>query len=158
MRVGMKLHGAKELEAALRALPDRLTKGVVERVLVKVGAPIADAYRANVRVRSGRLQAGIGISTRLSKRQRKGRAKSKTLSEAFVGAGPSRHAHLEEFGTGPRYTESGRYTGQMPPGGSLRAAWEGGKEKALDEIGELLWQEIEKTAKRLGRKAAKFRR
>lgn len=152
MRFGFDLAGAKELEVALRALPDSLRKGVVERALVKAGEPIRDDAQARAPFVTGRLRRAINVATKLSRSQRRQRGKSKDVAEAFIG--PS-FFPLQEFGTGPRYHKSGKYVGQAPTQPFLRPAWEAGKDQALATLGELLWQQIEKAAKRLGRRAAK---
>ena len=157
-KVKMRLEGADELIAALRALPDALTKKVVERALMKAAQPIAADAKSRAPRKTGKLAAKIDVSAKLSKRQRRGRD-SKGLAEAFVGASPARHAALLEFGTGPRrQKKTGRDTGQGPAKPFLRPAWESGKMAALDAIGEALWTEIEKAATHLGRKAAKAKK
>ncbi|CAN5480509.1 HK97 gp10 family phage protein [soil metagenome] len=157
--VKMTLTGAKELEAALRALPDRITANVVQRALMKAGEPIAADARARAPVRSGRLRDRITVAKTLSKRQRRGRGKWKGAVEAFIGASPARHAHLVEFGTGPRVSKkTGKSSGEMPAHPFMRPAWEAGKDKLLNDLGELLWAEIERAAKSLARRAKRVRR
>ena len=60
--------------------------------------------------------------------------------------GPGRHpqAHLQEFGA--------RHHG---PQAFMRPAWDGGKDDLLTGIGDDLWSEIDKAAKRAARKAAR---
>lgn len=153
----MKLEGAKELEAALRELPHRLQKSTIRRALIKAGEPIVADARSRVPVESGRLQRVIQIATRLSRRQRRTRAKgaNKGQVDVYIGAAPARYAHLVEFGSGPRRTKTGKSTGQMPAHPFLRPAWEAGKVKALQDFSRLLWIEIEKSAKRLAKRKAK---
>lgn len=151
----LEWQGADELEAALRALPDSLRKGLVERALMHAAEPIAAYARGRVSYRTGHTQSRIKVSTRLSRRQRR---KSKEFAEAFVGASPSRAAHLIELGTKPRFHKSGKSTGQMPARPFLRPAFDAEKENALRILGEDLWLEIEKTARRLGQKSARLRR
>jgi HK97 gp10 family phage protein len=155
--IDMKLDGAKELEAALRALPGTLAKGVLQRALVKAARPMVDDAKSRVRRRTGRLASKINVSTQLSRRQKRGRAREKGLAEAFVGASPARHAHLVELGSGPRHHKSGKYVGQMPASPFLRPAFEANAQGLIDALGEEIWRELEKSATRLGRKAAKFK-
>ena len=75
--------------------------------------------------------------------------------QVYVGASPARTAHLKEFGTGPRKHKSGKSTGAMPADPFLRPAWEGGHRHALKEFSRLLWEGIEKAARRLAKRQAK---
>jgi HK97 gp10 family phage protein len=152
-----ELHGAKELEAALNALPKRIGKAAVRRALLKAGKPIAADAAARVAVRSGKLKRTIRVSTQLSKRQRRGRARGavKGRVDVYIGAGPSRHAHLVEFGTAPRQQRNGKQVGAVAAQPFMRPAWEAGKGRALNSFSKMLWEEIEKAVKRLAKKAAK---
>lgn len=153
-----ELHGAKELEAALRELPKRIAKSTVRRALVKAAKPIADDARSRVPVVSGDLHRVIQVSTTLSRRQRRSRARGavKGQVDVYIGASPTRYAHLVEFGSGPRRQRStGRFTGQAQPRPFLRPAWESGHRQALNSFARDLWIEIEKSAKRLARRQAK---
>lgn len=153
----VRLDGAKELQNALRELPKRVGKAAVKRALLKAGKPIAQQAKALAPIGTGRLKRTIRISTTLSRRQRRTRAKGADATETtvYIGAGPSRHAHLVEFGSGERTTGTGKSTGAMPAHPFLRPAWDAGKGRALADFGRLLWIEIEKAAKRLARKVAK---
>lgn len=152
-----KLTGAKELERALRELPKRIGKAAVRRAMLKSLKPVAAAAEATVRAssfRTGGLASSITVSTRLSRRQRKAGMKGDDIA-AYVGASPSRVAHLVEFGTGPRETKAGRSTGSMPAEPFLRPAWDAHKAGVLKEFGRLLGIEIDKAAARLARRQAK---
>lgn len=152
-----ELHGARELEAALLALPKRIGKAAIRRALLKAGKPIAEDARTRVAVRTGNLERKIRISTQLSKRQRRSRARGavKGQVDVYIGAGPARHAHLVEFGSAARRHKSGKSSGVMPAQPFLRPAWEAGKRRALDDFAALLWVEIEKAATRLAKRQAK---
>jgi len=79
--------------------------------------------------------------------------------DMFVGAPGGRkgtpHAHLIEFGTGPRYTSNGAFRGSVSPQPMLQPAWDANKGGMLKGLGETLWQEIEKTVARRAKRAAK---
>lgn len=162
----MQLHGAKELEAALRQLPKRIGKGAIRRALKKAAQPIADDAKSRVPVGRNResgehLQENIAVSTKLSKRQRRrsrARGHDPNRVDVYIGAEPSRHAHLVEFGTGPRRTKSGKSTGVMPAQPFMRPAWDAGKHRALRQFERDLWKEIEKSARNLARRQAKAAR
>lgn len=168
----MVLHGAKEMEAALRDLPNRIGKAAVRRGMVKALEPIAKDASARLGAISPRLAKGVSARPTLSKRQRRGSSKSaKGLIEAYVGAHAARWGllHLIEFGTGPRAQKkttpakkggrggsaAGRSTGRMAARPFLRPAWEAGKQALLDELGDVLWAEIDKAAQRLAKKSLK---
>jgi HK97 gp10 family phage protein len=156
--VTMKLHGAKELEAALNELPKRLAKTTLRRALVKAAEPVKNdaAARAGA-IRPG-LAKSIALRPTLSRRQRKGRKKGPGEVEVFLGPSAARRglAHLIEFGTGPRRQRTtGRYTGVMPARPFMRPAWEAGKHGIVDRLGKILWEEIKRAADRLAKRQAK---
>lgn len=153
--VRMRLVGARELEANLLELPRRLQSGTLTRALRRVAEPIGDAAKRNRG--EGDLADKIIVARQLSRRQRRQRGRAAPGTKTiYVGVRPSRHAHLVEFGTGPRYTKSGAYRGMMPAQPFMRPAWDSqGGRKALDRLGVILGQEIEATARRLARRRAR---
>lgn len=145
MSVTVKVEGLKEVQTALRRLPDATAKNVIRRVLRKAGKPIADRARELAPVDDGDLRDSIGVSTKLSKRQRKLHRKGgRDDIEVFVGAGPYPQAHLQEFGTVDH-----------PAQPFLRPAWDQHKRAVLDGIKADMWAEIRKSADRLAKKAAR---
>lgn len=157
--IRMELTGAKELEAALQELPKAIGKAVLRRALIKAAEPIAEDARQRlqslVHTVTGRLLRGIGVSTKLSRRQKKLAGAKPGEVRVYVGASPARHAHLVEFGTRERFTKDGKSSGVMPSFPFLRPAWEAGKRAALDRLGNLIWAEIKKAAERLAKRRAK---
>lgn len=140
-----KIEGLRELQTALRQLPDSTSKNVIRRVLRKAGEPIAEAARQRVPVGFGDLKRSIGVSTKLSRRQ-KGKHKKGGPNdiEVFVGTGSHPQAHMQEFGTR-----------KHPAQPYMRPAWDSKKKAALEGIKVDLWTEIKKAAERLAKKAAK---
>lgn len=150
----VRVDGLKELEAALKELPRATGKSVLRRVLKKRAEPIADAMRSKAPVDiegGGQLRDSVGVSTKLSKRQRglhrKAFKNDKASVEMFVGAGPLPQAHLTEFG-GPNNS----------PVGWARSSWDAGKAELLDGLKADLWAEVEKAAARHARKMARLAR
>lgn len=139
-----RIDGLKELDEALRELPKATGKNVLKRALTTAAAPVEAEAKRLVPVKSGKLRDSISIGPRLSKRQR-GLNTPGSPVEIFVGASALPHAHLQEFGTV-----------KMRPRPFLRPAWDANKMKVLESIKGDLWQEIEKAAKRLAKKAAKL--
>lgn len=143
----VKVEGLKDLERALKALPAANGKAVLRRTLKEAGEPVAKTARALVPKDKGYLAESIDVSTKLSRRQSRLHKKASPV-EMFIGPGPDPAGHLDEFGTGPGH--------QAQP--FLRPAWDQNKAKVLDTIANLTWVEIEKTANRLAKRAAKGRK
>jgi HK97 gp10 family phage protein len=151
-RETVKIHGLRELEAALADLPTATGKNVLRRVLNARAQPIADAASSmapdDPATGGHDLRSSIGVSTKLSPRQkglhRKMFKDDKAAVEMFVGAGPLPQAHLQEFGT--------VHHGPQP---FMRPAWDEGQGQLLDGIAADLWSEIDKAAKRVAKKRAK---
>lgn len=153
----MKLHGARELEKALRELPRRTGKAAMRRALKKVAQPIEDDAKLHAAQAKPELGAhGISISTRLSRRQKRGRRSDRNTTYMYIGAHSARRglAHLFEFGTRFRRHKSGKGTGRMLPKPFMRPAWDRHKGTLVATLGRAVWLEVEKSAKRLARRQA----
>lgn len=158
--VRMKLIGAKDLERSLLALPERLQKSTIDRALMRAGMPIAADAASRVNRAGGKPDVAdkITVSKTLSRRQRRGTKKEDGTRTVYIGVRPAPHAHLIEFGTGPRYTKAGAYRGSMPANPFMRPAWDAGWRPALDDIGKIIGEEIERSARRLAKRQAKLLR
>lgn len=162
-KVKFKVDGFKAIEDALLALPRSTSRGVARRAMTKALEPVAASAKAAApRGETGNLISGISVGSKLSKRQaREARGEMARLGisrDALVlnvGASNARHAHLVEFGTGPRYHKSGKYVGQMPPQPFMRPAWDANQQGVLDGLSASLWSEIEKTLARAAKRAAR---
>lgn len=165
MSGSVRIEGFDELEAELERLTNPTTRRAsARRALRKVAAPLAERVRANAPRDRGRLAESIGYGTRLAPRQarlhRKMFRDDRVAIEMFVGAsyalgGGGRHAHLIEFGTGPRYHRNGKYVGHVSPQPFLRPAWIDYQSKMLSLIKAELWADIERTVARAERQAAR---
>ncbi len=162
--LSMKVAGLAELQAALRALPERMERQVIQRALRKAGQPVLAAAKANVPVGKNdaldnlHLRDTLVISSSLSRRQRRRLPPpGDGLTTVYIGSTRrGAHAHLVEFGTGPRTQEStGRYVGSMPRHPFLRPAWDQNKAAVVSSIKIELAKEIERAARRVARKRAK---
>lgn len=156
MTFKMQVEGLKEIDKALGDLPKATAKAVLRRILTKRGQPIAESMRSNAPVHDGSYKASIKVSTKLSKRQR-ALARKEGLDDVnvYVGAGEPQ-SHLIEHGTKPRkHKKTGKSTGSMPARPHIRPAWDKHKGALLDDIGKDIWAEIDATAKRLAKRAAK---
>jgi HK97 gp10 family phage protein len=145
MVIKVHVEGLAEVQTALRQLPDSTAKAVLRRVGRKRLEPVANKARELVPVGMGELRDSIAVSTRLTRRQRGKHTKDGIDDvEVFAGAGPHPQAHLQEFGT--------EHHGPQP---FMRPAWDSEKEGVFAGIKQDLWEEIEKAAARLARKAAR---
>jgi hypothetical protein len=76
-----------------------------------------------------------------------------SIVNMFVGSFEP-HAHLIEFGTGPRYTRNGAYRGSVSPQAMLQPAWDMHSNGLLRRLGARMWDEITKTVARRAARAA----
>lgn len=139
----MRVEGLKALNASLMQMKGSLAKAVVRRALVRAAQPIADDMAQRAPRDSGYLGDHIDTGVRLSRRQSKMSRKESDV-EVFAGATRVVQATLQEFGTS-----------DTPPQPFARPAWDAGKMQALQDVKTSLADEIEKTATRAARKAAR---
>jgi len=140
----MEFHGGKDLEQALKELKVTARKSLARRVLKRAGKLFADAANALAPRGAGtpHLSGSYGVSTRLNKSQRSKRGKLKP-SEVVMYAGTSDPAgQQQEFGNARH--------GPQP---HARPAFDETAVKMLDQIGEDMAADIEKTTARARRKA-----
>lgn len=148
---GIEVKGDKELKRLFEILPAKVNKKILLSAFRKGARPLIKQARVNAPKDEGDLKRSIGTVT----------AKPKNRNKAAVRIGPRRgkaktangfHGHLVEFGTAPRKTESGRFTGAMPANPFMAPAWESEKgdvQKTInDSIGEVVEKVIKSTLKR----------
>lgn len=153
MKTTVRVEGLRELDAALGELPKATARNTLVRVGKKRLQPIAD--RANELAPDdpetpGGLHTSFKVGTKLSKRQasqlrrdvRKGLTE-KNFAEVYAGTNDPAGIQ-QEFGN--------RNHGPQP---MLRPAWDEKKGTLLPGIGADLWDEVEKTAKRVAAAAAR---
>lgn len=145
--IQFSIDGTEELEKALMELPKATAKNAGRRALKEGAQPIIDNFKSRAPRLSGHLIETSGISTKLSRRQRAMHRKrdDRDHVEMFVGAGPAPQAVQQEFGNEDQNAQP-----------SLTPAWESNKGKALSIIGVSLWKNIQRSAERLARKAARL--
>jgi len=155
---GVKLEGFDEIEAALDALIEMSTKGTgkgaLQRAMNKAAKPILDAAKAKApEGPTGNLKESIIISRKVTDSARPTQIKNGVGVYVRTTAP---HAHLVEFGTGPRFKNStGQYVGEMPPNPFLSEAFDSTAEEVVNDLGETVMTEIEKTYVRAQKRAAK---
>lgn len=182
-RTIVSVRGFKDLERQLADLPDNIGKAAARRAVKRAGEEMADAQRRGVPVDDGDLRDSIRV--KVTNRNLDGLAEygavrraggsSKDAVAAMRGArreakasgtqkgnrisadvGPTKpHAHLVEFGTGPRHHKSGKYTGVMPATAFIRPAFDNGTDQAIETIKNGVTEEVAAAAKRMAAKAAR---
>lgn len=156
MSMHMKVSGLRAIERALAELPRGTAKGVARRSIKKELAPIASMANA---FWPGSRDDVFQVTSRVSRGSRKPRVNRSEVFQlvgADYGSGGAPHAHLVEFGTGPRRQKTtGRSTGIMPAQPMLRPAWDMHRRGLLPGLGKRMWDEIAKTVARRAKRAAK---
>lgn len=154
MSVGFKVDGFRDMERALAGLKRGTSKAVVRRALKKVLKPVAEAADASM--------FQIAVTSKLSPRQRAAARGDFIGSVVSMYVGPiddegrgSPHAHLIEFGTGPRRHKSGKFVGAVMPDPFMRPAWDANKHEMLEHLKREIWAEIQKTLDRAAAKDAR---
>lgn len=129
MKPTLRLEGAKELERALRALPQATAKRLIRPAMIGPLEKVAKAAKGLVPVDEGDLQRSIGTGYRLTRRQARSR-RAIADHEAYVGPGIAgndktgwRHGHLVEFGTV-----------DQPPRPYMRPAWSQNLRAVFDSL------------------------
>jgi HK97 gp10 family phage protein len=153
MSMKLRVTGGKEIQETLALLARTTAKNVQRRGMAQALEPVASAARALAPIDSGDLEASIGIAPRAY------RARPRPDGVGVMYVGPTwpqgAHAHLVEFGTGPRFHKSGRYVGAMPPDPFLRPAWDANKAQVLERLADAIRAEIAKTVGRRVKRAMK---
>jgi len=144
----IKVDGLKDLDRALGELPKTTAKATLRRVGIKALKPFDEAWRANAERNrlTGALDGSGGIGTKLTRRQAQQAKKSDDKAFVEVYAGPNNPAAVPaEFGTV-----------DQSPRPFMRPAWDATAGQTLQIVSDELGSEIDKSAKRLARKAVKL--
>jgi hypothetical protein len=151
MSVTFKMEGFSDLDRALSELPRATQKPTLRRALKKAAEPLAATARGLAPrdpESPGNLAGSITVSTKLSRRQARMHRKmfkdDRAAVEMFVGPGPDPAAWNQEFGNVNHGPQS-----------FMRPAWDSEQRPMLERLKADLWTEIEKTAARAARKAAR---
>ena len=150
MKTELSVEGFRDIERALAQLPAGTAKGVARRAMRKELQPVKDTAEA---FWPGANEA-FRVTSALKSSQRPAVRESRSVTNMFVGSFEP-HAHLVEFGTGPRYNKAGAYRGSVAPQPVLQPAWDIHKRQILAGLGARMWDEITKTIERRARRAAR---
>lgn len=151
-KVKVKVKGLRGLEKGLSELPKATGKNVLRRVGRGALEPMADVAASRAPHRTGQLAYSISVSEKATPRAtwNKGKFRSKPSTGITMAMGPAKFGRVLNYAT---FDEFG--TVDTPAFGFMRAAWDGGAEKALDYVIENLGLEITKSAEKLARKRAR---
>lgn len=175
MTLKVKLEGIDHIRTVLRELPKAAEKRAVREAMIESADVFANDAAARAPVDDGALRDSIVRTWRIIKSQERGTRKpGKDGARAFVGPNYSRtaaaskgyapHAHLVEYGTGPRYTlgrkskPKGVYSGEGPPKPFMRPAFDSQKGQFISDFTGVLLERINKAVARLRKKQAKGKR
>lgn len=140
------------MDLVLRELPKATAKRTADRAMKKAIQLVADA--ANAMLPKG--MPPVVVNKKLNKNQaREFRGTESETSRVIHVGSPSPRAHLEEFGSGPRFHKSGKFTGAMPARPFMRPAWDQTRDQVLEGLRAELAKEITKAVNRRARAAAK---
>lgn len=142
----VRVTGLKEAVAALHELPDAIQPAAVQGALSDAAQPMLQAAIDAAPERTGKLKSKIVVSDELAKTQSDGRDKPgriRLFLGALGGRGGAPQAHLVEFGTGPRYHESGKYVGEMPAQPFMRPAYDAHKRELIADFSKRLLAIVE---------------
>lgn len=147
MEKGLEIQGLKELRQKLRELEgvgaDKLLKSISRQAI----DPYVQQAKDNAPVDDGDLRRSIGKEADKGKFRERGAIVAGPRRKKGSRYGQGHHAHLVEFGTAPRFTKNGKYTGTMGGRRFLTRAWDSTKREVLKIYKDLLREEIKKRAK-----------
>lgn len=145
--VTVKMEGLKDLDRALGDMSKATSRNNVKRALTAAAEPAAEIARHIAPVAEGDLKGSITVSTQLTRRHRRGAKQNEV--EVHIGPrsgkGVLNYATFAEFGTSDTL-----------PQPFMRPMWDTQQQPILKRIKTELASEIEKTAARAARKAARL--
>lgn len=143
----VKIEGLRELERALVELPKTTARNTLRRVLISASRDVEHDMEAGAPVDTGYTSRSVATSPTLNPRQRReiAREDRNDFAVIYIGSRRGSAAHLQEFGTVSQAAQP-----------YMRPAWDSNKAKVLENIKRDLGDEIEKSAARLARKAARL--
>ena len=145
----VRFKGGKELETALGQLANKAAmRRTATRALKLAAIPVRDEWERLAPQDQGDLKRSIKIGRAIKSAQKRGN--SKDIVSTFIGIDEAVNKRLHIYA---EVQEFGSVNHKAHPAG--RPAWESKKQVALDRLGDDLWSEIQKTAQRAARKAAR---
>ena len=149
--VTVKFEGGREIEKALRELDitQARKKGIARRALDNAAKPIQQEWKRGVDKDKRDLERSIKIGNRAQTRgtRKFKRGAGQDIVERYIGIDARENPRLPIYAV---IEEFGSESEQANPAG--RRAWEKEKMTAFDSLGDDLWREINKVARREARK------
>lgn len=144
------VEGDRELKRTLRRLDTKLRKKALRRAMRKGARPIRDAARAKAPRRTShpKRTEGTPLHKTIVVRSARKRRGQDEISVKVTHTRDGAHAHLVEYGTGPRFQKgrlgagTGRYVGVMPAQPYMRPAFDSQGATALRVVRYELEREI----------------
>lgn len=145
MKEVLSFDGFREIDEGLSLLPKVTSKAVVRRALIKELKPVADMANG---LWPGADDSAFAVSTKLKRGQQQPDWLP-TAVHVHVGSTSSApHAHLIEWGTEPRFHESGKYVGAVAPMPVFTPSWEAYRNQILQGLAKTLGEELAATMAR----------
>ena len=142
-REKVKIKGLRDIQKRLAVIEKETTRRTVARNSLKAGGKvIADEAERRAPEDEGTLRRSIGVSTRLSRRQRR-RQKKRDPVEVYAGAASSSNAIQQEYGNINHAAQP-----------FMRPAYDAKKRPALKTIIDYMRQAVEKSIARQAKKRA----
>jgi HK97 gp10 family phage protein len=145
----VRIEGVEELRQILKRLPPAMGGEALKEAALEAMEPVLDKARQMVPVKSGRLRRSLGIQIRNQSAAYIDVRVGANLERALGETGP--HAHLVEFGSGPRYDKDGRFVGVMPAEPFMRPAWDAESRNIEPRFQRVLAKALERYAREADR-------
>lgn len=152
-RTRMQLTGWRELSRNLQKLPDELQPRLVVEAMKQSAEPMLQDGIANApdaEPLGEGLPLGVILSDQVLASQGEP-APRKDEAKLYFGVTGNPEAVLVEFGTGPRFHESGKFVGQMPAQPFIRPAFDANARTFINRLGGRLGRLVEGAARRLNK-------
>ena len=147
---GVKLTGFRELEAALGQFTKSTERGILKRVATQALEPFLEEAKRLVPVDEGTLRDSLVIGTSLNRSAKRAERKEPKDGVRVYAGTASRNAVPREFGA---LKDGSRERVRAQP--YMRPAWDQKQDEVLDRVVDGLKPEIDKTAARVARRAAR---
>lgn len=152
--VTIKIEGLQRLENKFRSLSRAIQRSIIKRGLKAAGEPMLKRAKELVAVDSGNLKKQLKLKqaprSKFSFQGIKIGTSEQIIKDPATGEktkiNRAAHAHLVEFGTGPRFHKDGSPTGQMPALPFLRPAYDENEANSINRFAAIVGPAIEKAA------------
>lgn len=127
--MSVKLQGMADVLRALNSMGKDVDTKKIASLTIKESQNIVMVARSYMPEQSGEAKNAVRV---LSTRTEKGH--TGTLAGIDWDSEHGYIAHILEFGTAPRFTKKGKYTGEIRPYGFMRRAFDSNKQGATERI------------------------